>query len=660
MNIERIAHKLRPLMPQRVSHWLRVRATADPDLKTLIEKEIIQTAYNVLGDFENKVLLSLPTPQKSKGQINLGTIIYEKEKWPFALSLGELMQNMAIFGRTGAGKTNVSFHILKQLVDQNIPFMFLDWKQTARHLIPRLHSNVNVFTPGRNLTNFEFNPFITPPNLKPRVYIDYVIDVMADAFTLGDGSKSVLQKAISFCHTRSYPILTRDIIAAVENMPSTGRQGGWKASALRALESLEHAGIGSLKISSESLSRKLLEENSIIELDALNENAKEFITPLLCRWLYQVKLASGKRERLSHVIFVEEAHHVLRRNLQRAKESLMEMLLRQCREIGIGMVIIDQHPSLMSSVALGNTYTSICLNLKSPSDINKAASLSLIDTDDKKYFSKLPVGRSIVKLQDNWMDPFVVQFPLVNIEKGSVSDDILKRYLTDNDSGALRRQCSSEFWRRNLGVQIPIEFESIARLENKDGDFYERLFTMLLDISSYRDDGVDARYKRLGLSAGKGHELKKHLIASGLVEEQVVHTATTKRTLLRVAAKAREVLGLDEKKACYESIVHEYWKRFYCERYAKKGFRVAMEATRQSGRVDVLATKDGKTVAIEIETGKSDFIRNVKQDLVSGFDKVLVVATDRMAFDRIERGLAKMGLLGMDRIKLILRGTESY
>jgi Helicase HerA, central domain len=659
MNIERTAQKLRPLMPQRVSHWLRVRATADPDLKTLIEKEIIQTAYNVLGDFENKMLLSLPTPQKSNGQINLGTIIYEKEKWPFALSLDELMQNMAIFGRSGAGKTNVSFHILRQLVDQNIPFLFLDWKQTARHLIPRLRSNVNVFTPGRNLTNFEFNPFITPPNLTPRVYINYVVDVMADAFTLGDGSKSVLQKAISSCHTRSYPILTRDIIAAVENMPSSGRQGGWKASALRALESLEFAGIGNLKTSPESLSRKLLTESSIIELDALNENAKEFITPLLCRWLYQVKLTSGKREKLSHVIFVEEAHHILRQNLQRAKESLMETLLRQCREIGIGMVIIDQHPSLISSVALGNTYTSICLNLKGPSDINKAASLSLIDTDDKKHFSKLPVGRSIVKLQDNWMDPFVVQFPLVNIEKGSVSDDILRRYLTDKDSGVLKRQCSSEFWRRNLGIQIPVEFDSIARLDGKDGNSHERLFRLLLDIAKYREDGVDARYRRLGMSAGKGHELKKHLIASGLVEEQVVHTDKTRKTLLRVTTRARESLGLDERKACYESIVHEYWKRFYSEQYAKRGFAVTMEAPRQSGRVDVVATKDGKTVAIEIETGKSDFMRNIKQDLISRYGKVLVVATDKAAFDRIEKELAKVGLLGMNRIELLLRGTGS-
>jgi len=51
------------------------------------------------------------------------------------------------------------------------------------------------------------------------------------------------------------------------------------------------------------------------------------------------------------------------------------MLLRQCREIGIAIIVVDQHPALISSGCLGNTYTTICLNLKDPSDINKAAAL---------------------------------------------------------------------------------------------------------------------------------------------------------------------------------------------------------------------------------------------------------------------------------------------
>jgi len=37
-----------------------------------------------------------------------------------------------------------------------------------------------------------------------------------------------------------------------------------------------------------------------------------------------------------------------------------------------------------------------------PADINKAAAVCLLDADEKKYFSILPVGQGIIKLQDRW------------------------------------------------------------------------------------------------------------------------------------------------------------------------------------------------------------------------------------------------------------------
>ena len=132
------------------------------------------------------------------------------------------------------------------------------------------------------------------------------------------------------------------------------------------------------------------------------------LVPLIGLWLYFVQLSDPVREKLRLVIFVEEAHHVLYRSAQRAKESLMNTLLRQCREVGIGFVVIDQHPHLVSSAALGNTYTSICLNLKDPADINRAAAMSLVDEEEKHAFSTLPVGHGIVKLQDRWRRSFVM------------------------------------------------------------------------------------------------------------------------------------------------------------------------------------------------------------------------------------------------------------
>ena len=76
------------------------------------------------------------------------------------------------------------------------------------------------------------------------------------------------------------------------------------------------------------------------------------------------------------------------------------------------------------------------------------------------------------------------------------------------------------------------------------------------------------------------------------------------------------------------SLAHEYWKRFYAASFREQGYDVQLEAPRRNGRVDVLARKGDESLAVEIETGLSNPVWNVKQDLLAGFGKVLVVATD--------------------------------
>lgn len=631
-------------MPQEISRWLQIRDMADAELKELIEKQIISVAYERLGDFRKKILLSLPPKQKIRGTFNLGTVLYENEKWPVGISNSELMQNMAIFGRSGAGKTNVAFHLMEQLVAKKIPFLFLDWKRTARHLIPKFKDKINVYTPGRSLSEFVFNPFIPPPGLDPNVYVNHVVDILSEAYTLGEGSRSIIQKAIAACYQQDNLSPSVDeIIEKVEEIPSKGRVHGWKISALRALQSLKFSDLGTVdKVTQQDVAEKLLQENTIIELDALGQSAKKFLVPLLCLWIYNVKLPSPDREKLSLVIFIEEAHHVLLRQEHRSNETLMNMLLRQCREIGIGIVVVDQHPHLISSSVLGNSYTSICLNQKNPSDINKAAGISLVDDEDKRYFSMLPVGQAIVKLQDKWRKPFLVKFPLLNFKKGLVTDSILSRYL----------RCSST----DSGRKNPVlpEFRQVPQVLLFDNALNEGAFMFLEDILTYPDDGVKKRYKRLELSAGTGNRLKEQLINQAWLESQVVEIGRTRKVLLRLTKTGKEALGLDGKNPEYGSLAHEYWKRFYAQRFREQGYKVILESPRKSGNVDVLALKEGKTVAIEIETGKSNIVKNVKQDLLSGFDKVIVVATDKKALGKVERELARAGLIIDGKIEMVL------
>jgi len=67
----------------------------------------------------------------------------------------------------------------------------------------------------------------------------------------------------------------------------------------------------------------------------------------------------------------------------------------------------------------------------------------------------------------------------------------------------------------------------------------------------------------------------------------------------------------------------------------------AEEAPLGGGKaVDILAVKNGKRIAFEIETGKSDAAANVQKCLDGGIDKVVVVATSLHTYKRLSFLLA--------------------
>ena len=72
-------------------------------------------------------------------------------------------------------------------------------------------------------------------------------------------------------------------------------------------------------------------------------------------------------------------------------------------------------------------------------------------------------------------------------------------------------------------------------------------------------------------------------------------------------------------------------------------------------RVDLLAVKGDERIGIEIETGKSDAVANVKNCLLSEFSKNVVIATNDSALAKVERQLGEAGLLMVNRVDVVLR-----
>ena len=108
-------------------------------------------------------------------------------------------------------------------------------------------------------------------------------------------------------------------------------------------------------------------------------------------------------------------------------------------------------------------------------------------------------------------------------------------------------------------------------------------------------------------------------------------------------------LGYDIRKT-REGIVHKYWKEKIADDYRQKDFDIHVEKN-INGRPDIIAKKDNKKIAIEIETGKSDFIKNIQRDLNAGFDEVIVIATSKRADEVIRENIKGKGI-NDDRLML--------
>jgi hypothetical protein len=137
-----------------------------------------------------------------------------------------------------------------------------------------------------------------------------------------------------------------------------------------------------------------------------------------------------------------------------------------------------------------------------------------------------------------------------------------------------------------------------------------------------------------------------------------VNYSTTARTLSRTLAERTQknikdvkIEKVFNKNASWE---HEYWKYRIGMYYRKKGFDVTYEYRIGEGKsVDVVAEKDGRKIAIEMETGKSDYLYNIKKNLDYGFDEIIVAALNKATRERIVSELKDAGQGKEKRIEVV-------
>ena len=639
METDEIFQKLRPILGEKLDA-LWVEYQLNPKKRSEIEGFLQLLAAKHLGKpFDGRpIFLDPPPPEQSQGQYPLGMVLYgDREMGSFGLRQPEWIQHVGIFGRTGSGKTNVGFLIAKSLLAKGVPILVFDWKRNYRDLLQITSpGQLVVYTVGRDIAPFAFNPLIPPEGTKPSIWLKKLIEIMCHVYWLGEGVAYLLQEAFDNVYEQfgvytsqpeSCPTLA-DVKEWLIKAKVKGREAQWMDSTKRAIATLCYGDIGKvLNVRQPSDLRNLLRRNAVLELDALTNSDKTFLIEAMLLWIHHYRLQEQSRETFKHAIIIEEAHHVLLKRKQ-SKETIMDVILREIRELGESIILIDQHPSLISVPSLGNTYCTIAMNLKHGHDVTTIANATLLGTEEKEYLGKLPVGHGIVRLQGRWYKPFLVKFPLVQLEKGKITDQELAAQSV-GFSGS--------------GVEIlPVENKKNEILPMRPGERLTREeIELLRDVMGNITCGVAERFCRLKFSCYFGSKVRNWLVAKGLIEPVDISTGRGRVKLLWVTEKGKEALknlGIDVPVRGRGGPEHEYWKERVRRHLQTLGYQVEVEKSLGDGRtIDLVASKDGEEVAIEIETGRSDVEENVKKCFAAGYRKIALLVTRRSLVHAIAR-----------------------
>nr|MDO8135945.1 DUF87 domain-containing protein [Candidatus Njordarchaeum guaymaensis] len=505
-------------------------------------------------------VFNYPDAATANGDFLVGTIHNHNRTYPFAIREQEMIRHLLFVGSTGSGKTNEALLLVMQFLKKDKPFLVVDWKRNYRDLIglPEASSKgILVFTVGREVCPFHFNPLIPPRGTSPHVWLSKLIEIISHAYFLGEGVAYILSKAIDSVY-RDFGVYAgnvnwpsfRNVLTYLENYECKGRETQWLASALRAVAALCFGEMDRILNHGNYPIDSILAKNVILEVDALTDSAKIFLTESLLLWIHHFRMAEGKRENLKHICIIEEAHHILSRKLQiiSGTETITDILLREVREFGESVMVIDQDPSLLSIPALGNTYATVCFGLKERSDISVMSSALNLNGEDRDILTKLEVGQAIAKLQGRWADPFLIEVPKVDINKGSVTDELLKEQMAwfykelgqariemrpseeireiivpnkqtkkqqikpkrQEENAAKKQQEENSIETQDINTTSQTEIENVVK------ELSEAERNLLIDIPRNPLSKVTDRYARLGLNEYQGNKAQATLLRKEL------------------------------------------------------------------------------------------------------------------------------------------------
>lgn len=279
-DVEEVCKKLKPVINDEAEKlWYMYLAEDDKGRKNLaLDIEIIAEKLLKKDALVNQeILLEPPALDDSRGSYLLGDVVYNGKKYhPLYLNHEDFIKQIGIFAITGEGKTNLAYLLALQLLKSKTPFIVIDWKRSWRNLLslqdrfPEL-KQVQVFTIGRDILPFLWNPFRPPPDADKELWISTIAEALEKSHLSGPG--------VAYYFNRIYIWLLKELdsnfypnffdgLNELQKIKAFDRELGWKQTALRIFQSFT---IGSaskvFNARNPIMLEDLLDKPIILELD---------------------------------------------------------------------------------------------------------------------------------------------------------------------------------------------------------------------------------------------------------------------------------------------------------------------------------------------------------------------------------------------------------
>ena len=327
-----------------------------------------------------------PDERPGEKKIRIGQVLHKgvTQATPVNLALEMLRSHCFITGSTGSGKSNTTYCLLEQLLQNQIRFLVVEpAKGEYKYQFGGL-PGINIFwTNPEQFRMLRLNPFSFPRGIHVLEHLDRLIEIFNACWPLYSAMPAILKDAVERSYVQcgwdlvssrrfdnggpefpDFSVLTDQLVRTIqESSYSAQSKGDYTGALVTRVGALTKGLMGQIFCGGYEIADEVLfDQNTIVDLSRVGAaETKSLIMGILVMKLNEHRMARADSENaaLRHVTVLEEAHNLLKRcgghpkpgQRQRAGQKRRDAQQLHCRDAHLWRGLCHCGP-----VALGGGY----------------------------------------------------------------------------------------------------------------------------------------------------------------------------------------------------------------------------------------------------------------------------------------------------------------